>query len=98
MPLLASQAKASATASNYYAVTHPSLPNYLALAAGSTFGVTNDATPGYHRLAGPSVFGQVIAGHQTAKTYAEGMTGNCRPGWVRSKLRRTIAAAGWQWS
>jgi phospholipase C len=78
MPFLASQAKASARASNYYAVTHPSLPNYLALAAGSTFGVTNDTSPGYHRLAGPSVFGQVIARHRTAKTYAEGMTKNCQ--------------------
>ncbi|HEX5416697.1 MAG TPA: alkaline phosphatase family protein [Chloroflexota bacterium] len=29
-------------ATNYYAVTHPSLPNYLALISGSTQGITND--------------------------------------------------------
>src|SRR5271166_1417053 len=31
--------------SNYFAVTHPSLPNYLALTGGSTFGVTTDCQP-----------------------------------------------------
>ena len=29
-------------ATNYFAVTHPSLPNYLALIGGSTFGITSD--------------------------------------------------------
>jgi phosphatidylinositol-3-phosphatase len=29
---------------NYFAVTHPSLPNYLALVSGSTHGITNDCT------------------------------------------------------
>src|ERR1700704_1717500 len=29
-------------ATNYYAVTHPSEPNYVALLGGSTLGVTND--------------------------------------------------------
>src|SRR5437867_4229914 len=31
-------------ATNYYAITHPSLPNYLALTGGSTFGVTSNCT------------------------------------------------------
>ena len=34
-----------ALATNYHAVTHPSLPNYLALFGGSTFGVTSDCQP-----------------------------------------------------
>jgi hypothetical protein len=33
-----------ANLSNYHAVTHPSLPNYLALVSGSTQGITNDCT------------------------------------------------------
>jgi phospholipase C len=78
MPFLAAQTKAYGNSSNYYAVTHPSLPNYLALAGGSTFGVTDDKNPSSHRLVGASVFGQVIAGHRTAKTYAEDMTRNCQ--------------------
>ena len=28
----------------YYGVTHPSLPNYLALVSGSTHGITSDCT------------------------------------------------------
>ena len=33
-----------ALATNYHGVTHPSLPNYLALAGGSTYGITSDCT------------------------------------------------------
>src|SRR2546429_6741905 len=33
-----------ALATNYSAVSHPSLPNYLALTGGSTYGVTSDCT------------------------------------------------------
>ena len=29
---------------NYFATTHPSLPNYLALVSGSTHGITDDCT------------------------------------------------------
>jgi hypothetical protein len=58
-------------------VTHPSLPNYLAIAGGSTFGVRDDKSPAAHPLAGQSVFGQVLAAGGTAKTYAEAMPSNC---------------------
>ena len=77
MPNLAAHARGYARASSYYAGTHPSLPNYLVMAGGSTFGVKNSTGPAYHRLPGSSVFGQVIARGRTAKTYAEGMTSNC---------------------
>jgi phosphatidylinositol-3-phosphatase len=33
-----------ALATRFFAVTHPSLPNYLALVGGSTFGITSDCT------------------------------------------------------
>lgn len=79
MPYLASQASRYGLATGYRALTHPSLPNYLAIAGGSTFGVTDDAYPSAHRLIGASVFGQVLAAGGTAKTYAEAMSGNCQP-------------------
>ena len=37
-PYLNALARQSAVAANYYAITHPSLPNYLALTGGSTLG------------------------------------------------------------
>ena len=77
MPWLASMARTYGYASGWQAVTHPSLPNYLAFAGGSTYGVTNDAGPSAHPVGGPSVFGQALSHGKTAKTYAEGMSSNC---------------------
>src|SRR5436305_15341235 len=42
---LASYAARCGLATQYYAVTHPSLPNYLAASSGSTGGVTRDCDP-----------------------------------------------------
>lgn len=39
-PYLNSLARQSAVAANYHSITHPSLPNYLALTGGSTFGLS----------------------------------------------------------
>ena len=77
MPHLAAMARTYGYTSSWKAVTHPSLPNYLALAGGSTYGVTNDAGPAAHPVGGASVFGQALAHGRTAKTYAEGMSGTC---------------------
>jgi acid phosphatase len=77
MPYLYGLAQRFAYASNYVAVAHPSLPNYLALAAGTTFGVSDDAGPSAHRLAGPTVFDLALAAGKTARVYAEGMVSNC---------------------
>ncbi|MBV9822811.1 MAG: phosphoesterase [Actinobacteria bacterium] len=78
MPYLDGLAKRFGYASNYTAIRHPSLPNYLAMAGGDTFGVTDDAAPSSHPLAGNSVFDQAIAAGRTAGTYAESMTSNCQ--------------------
>lgn len=43
---------------NYHAVTHPSLPNYLAMTSGSTQGVVDDGPPSSHPVAGASIFAQ----------------------------------------
>lgn len=77
MPYLSSLASRHGRTTRYHAVTHPSLPNYLALAAGSTFGVRDDNGPDAHRLSGRSVFDQAIGHGLTAKLYAESMPGNC---------------------
>jgi hypothetical protein len=55
------------------AETHPSLPNYVWMTAGSSKGVTNNAGPGTWRLKGPSVFS--IIGDWRA--LEESMPSNC---------------------
>jgi acid phosphatase len=70
-------AKQFAYASNYVAVGHPSLPNYLAMTSGDTHGITDDAPPSAHPLDGQSVFGQAVRSGRTAALYVDGMTGNC---------------------
>jgi phosphatidylinositol-3-phosphatase len=78
MPYLAEVADTYAYATQYTAIRHPSLPNYLALFGGSTFGVTDDRDPVDHRIAGRSVMGQAVANGHTARAYLEGMTTNCQ--------------------
>jgi acid phosphatase len=77
MPFTHGLAKRYAYASDYHAISHPSLPNYLAIAGGSTFGVTDDEYPSVHRIKGRSVFGQALHAGRTAKVYADGMPANC---------------------
>jgi len=66
-----------ALAANYFAVTHPSLPNYLALVAGDTFGVTSDCLPTQCSLQGATIASLLDANGLSWKEYAESMTGNC---------------------
>ena len=65
-------------ASRYHGLTHPSLPNYLAIAGGDMFGVTDDGPPSEHPIRGASVFGRAIRAGRSATTYAEGMTSRCQ--------------------
>jgi phosphatidylinositol-3-phosphatase len=46
-------------ATNYQAISHPSLPNYVALTSGGLQGVTDDANPSAHPLNVPSIFSQL---------------------------------------
>lgn len=64
-------------ATAYRAMTHPSLPNYLAIAGGSTFGVNDDDDPSAHPLHGPSVFGEALRAGLTARVYADAMPSSC---------------------
>lgn len=65
-------------ATNYRALTHPSLPNYLAMVGGSTFGVADDGPPTAHPISAPSVFADALAGGRSVAVYADGMGTNCR--------------------
>lgn len=77
MPYLSSLASNHGRTTAYHAVTHPSLPNYLAIAGGSTFGVHDDSYPSSHPLPGQSAFDRAIVAGRTAKTYAEAMPSSC---------------------
>jgi acid phosphatase len=78
MPYVHQLATTYAYATRYTAVSHPSLPNYLAIASGSTKGVTDDGDPSVHRLRGRTVFDQAIAHGATATVYADAMTTRCQ--------------------
>jgi acid phosphatase len=77
MPFLYRVATRYGYATDYRAITHPSLPNYLVIAGGSTMGVSDDANPSAHLLHGPSVFGQTLSKGGTAKLYAEALPSPC---------------------
>ncbi|GAB2974971.1 alkaline phosphatase family protein [Nocardioides montaniterrae] len=77
MPWVYRLAKRYGHTTAYHAVTHPSLPNYLAMAGGSTFGIRDDLSPASHPLSGRSVFGRTLAAGRRAKVYAESMPTTC---------------------
>ena len=77
MPYTAGLADRFGYATGYTAITHPSLPNYIAIAGGSTYGITNDDGPSANPVPGTSVFGQAIAAGKRATVYADGMPANC---------------------
>jgi acid phosphatase len=77
MPYAFSLAQRFAYATSYHAISHPSLPNYLAILSGRTHGVADDGTPAAHRLTGRTVFGQALGHGKTAAVYADGMRTGC---------------------
>ena len=70
-------ANACGLATNYHAVTHPSLPNYIAATSGNTQGITDDAAPASHPLGVASIYSQVKAAGKTWRDYEESAPGNC---------------------
>jgi phospholipase C len=66
----ASLAAQHGVAENYRAVTHPSVPNYLALTSGSTWGVTDDS---YHSLPKQDIGSQLTAAGISWRAYMQGL-------------------------
>lgn len=77
MPYAFSQARRYGYASNWTALTHPSLPNYVGMVSGTTSGLSDDNPPSSHRLTGRTVFGQARAHGKTARAYVESMPSRC---------------------
>jgi hypothetical protein len=65
-------------ATNYFAASHPSLPNYLALTAGSTFGIASDCTTCF--VSATNVADQVEGSGRSWKAYLEDMPVPCYKG------------------
>jgi hypothetical protein len=61
---------------NYYAVSHPSLPDYLVLTSGDDSGCVVDTCP-RNSVAGNNLFQQLNDAGSTWKAYAEDMPSNC---------------------
>ncbi|HEX7431571.1 MAG TPA: alkaline phosphatase family protein [Candidatus Limnocylindrales bacterium] len=61
-------------ATNLYAETHPSEPNYIALTSGGLQGTNSD---GAYNLGVPNLFDQIEASGRSWHVYAQGYPGNC---------------------
>jgi hypothetical protein len=60
-PFINSYMKSSNLATNYFAVAHPSLTNYLEITGGSNFGVLSDASPDWHNTScTPDIVGGTV--------------------------------------
>ena len=76
-PYLTALAHRCGLATNYHAITHPSLPNYLAATGGTTAGVVDDGEPALRPIRGSSIFSEVDAAGLTWRSYEESMPTLC---------------------
>lgn len=78
-PYLNSLMHTYAMAQNYYGVTHPSLPNYLALTSGTFDGITTDCNPpgGACEANVKNIADEIEQSGRTWKEYAESMPSPC---------------------
>src|ERR1700761_9041192 len=61
-PYINQLANTHGLATNYFALSHPSLPNYIGLTSGGTQGISDDNDPSSHALTVPSIFSQLPGG------------------------------------
>ena len=83
-PYLAGLATKYGVATDYHGVSHPSLPNYLAMTSGSTWGIADD---GWHPLPAGGLGAQLDAAGISWRAYMEGMTNGCYRGGNRYALK-----------
>jgi hypothetical protein len=80
-PFLTRLAKRSGVADASYGVTHPSLPNYIAMVSGSTQGIRTDCTD--CAADGPNLAGQLEKARRTWGAYLQGLPRPCaRPAYA----------------
>jgi hypothetical protein len=92
-PFLGALARRYALATGMYAITHPSLPNYLALTGGSTFGIDSDCTS--CSIGASSIVDQLESAHLSWRAYMEDLpSGTGPPGTRRAGSCFTGASAG----
>ena len=77
-PYINGLARRYALATGMYAISHPSLPNYLALSGGSTFGITSDCTD--CSVGASSIVDQLASRRLTWKAYMEDLPRPCFTG------------------
>ena len=90
-PYLNGLVKAYGLATNYTAVGHPSMPNYLALFAGSTFGISDDAN---RNLSGKNLADQLEAHGMTWHVYEQDVPAPCSRVTSASGGKDLVGAAG----
>ena len=78
-------------ATQFYAETHPSEPNYIALTSGGLQGTSSD---GAYDLTVPNLFDQIEASGRTWHVYAQGYPGKCFQGSVANVVVDGPGAAG----
>jgi phosphatidylinositol-3-phosphatase len=77
LPFVNSLAAQYGLASNWFDLSHPSLPNYLALTSGSIWDNPSDTTPQHGTYPGPSFVDQLAARGIGWKAYMEDMPRPC---------------------
>jgi hypothetical protein len=77
-PYINGLARRYGLATQSFAITHPSLPNYLALTSGSTQGVSSDCTDCH--TAATNIVDQLEAARISWKAYLEGVPSACFKG------------------
>ncbi len=77
-PYITSLGKAYVRATDFYAITHPSLPNYLDMYAGSNYGITTDCSPSSTcHVSAKNLADNLDAAGLTWKGYMESMPSPC---------------------
>src|SRR6476661_8760478 len=74
-PYINSLAQQYAVAANYYGITHPSLPNYIASISGDTQGISSNCNNCF--VDAPNIADQLEGAGKTWKAYMESMPNSC---------------------
>ncbi len=74
-PYINSLADQYGLATNYFAITNPSLPNYLTLTGADTFGITSDCTTCF--VDAPNIVDRLENAGKSWKAYMESMPSAC---------------------